>query len=184
MFIGFISDMKVSLSNIQYTKYPVKNVTFGDTSAKSYNMYRPDLDTHHTYLGRGYFNRTKVANHAIDLILNNKENVEFVFCGCSDGSEVFEMAMELKSQFDKQGIPMDKFPKIKAFDKKPELIDIAKKGRINLSEAGMAYVKELYPGYKFFTDEAPILKIDGDNLKHFEESLELKINHSYQFDKD
>ena len=76
------------------------------------------------------------------------------------------------------------FPKIKAFDKKPELIDIAKKGRINLSEAGMAYVKELYPGYKFFTDEAPILKIDGDNLKHFEESLELKINHSYQFDKD
>ena len=176
--------MKVSLSNVQYTNYPQKNISFGDNAIKSPNKYRPNLHTHYTYLGRGHFDRTDVAKYAIDIIRKSNENVEFLFCGCSDGSEVFDMVMELKSQFDAKKIPMDKFPKIKAFDVSSKLIDTAKTGRINLSEDGINYANILYGDYKFFTDPKPIIKFENDNLRHLEEGSRLEIRNSYQFDKN
>ena len=70
--------MKVSLSNITYSKYPVKSVAFGDNACKT-DRSQPDLVTHYTSMGRDkYLDRTKLSNYVIDLI-NSGEKVEFIF---------------------------------------------------------------------------------------------------------
>lgn len=179
---SFIINMKVSFSDINYQKH--SQTAFGDCTAKSKSQYGTDLLTHFTYIGRDYFDRVKLADYVIDLTKEYNKRIEMVFCGCSDCSEVFDMVMALKKRFDEKGIKMDKFPSFTAFDKNPELINLAKNGRINIAKETIQTINEKYQGYNFFTNEAPIVDIECDNLGLFKEKTTHEIQHSYKFDSD
>ena len=153
---------------------------FGDCAIKQSG---DKLVTHFTHLGRDLrINRQRLADYAFNMINNPKLGCEFIFCGCSDGSEIFDIMMAVVYKFYKENIPLDKLPKFKAFDMSQEMIDIAKNGRINISNAGIDYIKRTYPDYTFWIDQKGIAYNPNDNINYLEQKLGSTVKNSYQFD--
>ena len=105
------------------------------------NLFRLDMnwDYFASFLNRHFRNSDKVQ------ILNH---------ACSDGSEPYTIAMTLEKKLDKKA---DKFFPIKAFDYCGELIEEAKKGRINITYDPDELCFDEYgiDKSKYFTPESP-----------------------------
>lgn len=170
--------MQIKSSNLQ-TNYKYTHPSFGDCAIKQSG---DKLVTHFTHLGRDLrINRQRLADYAFNMIKNPKLGCEFIFCGCSDGSEIFDIMMAVVYKFYKEKIPHDKLPKFKAFDLSQKMIDIAKTGRINISNAGIQYVKESYPDYPFWINQQGIMYYPDDNIPYLERKIGSPIKNSYQF---
>ena len=151
---------------------------FGDCAIRNGSE---KLATHLTYIGRDLCVNRKLLNHfATDLIASGK-GCEFLFCGCSDGSEIFDIFMSLAYYFFENKIPFKYFPKFKAFDNSEEMVNIAKTGRINISNVGMNYIKTTYPRFNFFINEGDIVQHNGESIEELENKIGSKVEHSYQF---
>lgn len=163
------------------TNYNRINPSFGDCAIKA---AADDLCTHFTHIDRNITDHSINIQRLTNYITKLKDNCVLMFCGCSDASEVYAFLMPLVYKFHNEGIPLDKLPRIKAFDVSPEIIDIAKKGRINISNAGVNYINSQYGNFNFFTDKAEIVKYPNDNLQYLEQKLGSKIVNSYQFNPE
>jgi hypothetical protein len=90
--------------------------------------------------------------------------------------------MALSSKLKMLGISLDKIPNIKAFDIDKNLIEIAKKGRINISEKEYALLDEKYRSLMpdFFNNRDALIKIQNDNIEIINDRLG-PIKYSYQY---
>ena len=114
-----------------------KSIAFGDCAIRNGSE---KLATHLTYIGRDLRVNRKLLNcSAIDMMLTDK-GCEYLFCGCSDGSEIFDIFMSLAYRFFEEKVPFKYMPKFKAFDSSEQMVNIAKNGRINISNVGMNYI--------------------------------------------
>jgi len=139
------------------------------------------LATHLSYVGRDLcVNREMLNKAAVDMLIADK-GCEYLFCGCSDGSEIFDVFMSLVYSFFENKVPFSYLPKFRAFDCSPKMVNIAKNGRINISTTGMNYIKSSYPKFNFFRDERDVIHHEGDNIKELEQKIGSKVEHSYQF---
>ena len=155
-----------------------KSPSFGDCAIRDCGE---KLATHFSYIGRELcISRPMINRTAIDMLAYDN-GCEFLFCGCSDGSEVLDIYMSLLYFFFENKIPFEYFPKFKAFDSSPQMVDIAKNGRINISSAGMNYIKTCYPKFNFFRDESDVIYHEGDNIQELERKIGSTVEHSYQF---
>ena len=119
-------------------------------------------------------------SHVADLIAANK-GCEFLFCGCSDGSEIFDIFMSLANAFFMNNIPLKYLPKFKAFDISEQMVNIAKNGRINISNAGIDYIEKNYPKLNFFINKGKLVHHENDNIEELEGKICSKVRYSYQF---
>lgn len=166
--------MKISPLSVNINKKQ-KSPAFGDCAIRNGSI------SHLTHIGRELCVNRKQLNHfAADLITSGK-GCEFLFCGCSDGSEIFDIFMSLAYYFFENKIPFKYFPKFKAFDSSEEMVNIAKTGRINISTVGMNYIKTTYPKFNFFINEGDVVKHNGESIEELEHKLGSKVEHSYQF---
>lgn len=155
-----------------------KTPSFGDCAIRNGGE---KLATHLSYIGRELcVNRKLINNSVIDSVRSGKP-CEFLFCGCSDSSETLDIFMSVFYSFFENRIPFKYLPKFRAFDSSEQMIDIAKKGRINISNAGMDYIKTRYPKFNFFRDEGDVIHHKGDNIEELEQKIGSKVEHSYQF---
>lgn len=174
--------MNVQPLNI-YQNYQYRSPSFGDCAVRSADA-ADNLIKHYTCLGRGFhLDLNKLNDYVIDLIKNGKDKCEFVFCGCSDGSEVFQILMSLVTRMKEREISLSLLPKFTAFDTDTYILDIAKSGRINVSEKFIKSYPTAYP-YIFFSEEGPLIKHPNDDIATLEKRLGSPITHSYQFNKD
>ena len=151
---------------------------FGDCAIRNSGE---KLATHLSCIGRDLcVNRKMLNKSAIDMLATDK-GCEYLFCGCSDGSEIFDVFMSLVYSFFENKVPFSYLPKFKAFDCSPQMVDIAKNGRINISNVGMNYIKTTYPKFNFFIKEGDIISHKGDNIEELEQKIGSKVEHSYQF---
>lgn len=157
--------------------------TFGDCAKRSADAAE-SMIRHYTYLGRDFYvSIDRLTDYVIDLIKKGSDKCEFIFCGCSDGSEVFQIMMSLISRMKKRGIPIELLPKFTAFDIDPYMVNVAKNGRINISDCWINNYQPIYSNIKFFGEEGPLLKHPNDDLAALEKVIG-PITHSYQFDKE
>ncbi len=155
-----------------------KSIAFGDCAIRNGSE---KLATHMTYIGRDLRVNRKLLNcSAIDMMLTDK-GCEYLFCGCSDGSEIFDIFMSLAYRFFEEKVPFKYMPKFKAFDSSEQMVNIAKNGRINISNIGMSYIKSSYPKFNFFINEGNVIHHRGDNIDELEDKIGSKVEHSYQF---
>ena len=61
------------------------------------------------------------------------------------------------------------------------MVNIAKNGRINISNVGMNYIKSAFPKLNFFINEGDIIHHEGDDIEELERKIGSKVEHSYQF---
>ena len=94
---------------------------------------------------------------------------------------MFDIYISLLYCFFENNIPFRYLPKFKAFDSSQKMINIAKSGRINISSAGMNYIKTNFPKFNFFKDEGDIVKYKGDDIEELSKRIGAKIEHSYLF---
>jgi len=166
--------LPISLSSNNTKKSPA----FGDCAIRNGS---DKLATHLTCIGRDLqVNRKMLNQYAIDLMAWD-DGCEFLFCGCSDGSEVFDIFMSLAHCFFEKKQPFNYLPEFNAFDSSEQMVNIAKNGRINISNTGMNYIRKTYPKFNFFRDEGDIIHHKGDNIEELERKIGSKVGHSYQF---
>lgn len=155
-----------------------KTPSFGDCAIREGSE---KLATHLTCIGRDLqVNRKMLNKNAIDLMAWD-DGCKFLFCGCSDGSEVFDIFMSLAHYFFEKKQSFKDLPEFNAFDFSEQMVNIAKKGRINISNIGMNYIRKTYPKINFFKDEGDIIHHKGDNIEELERKIGSKVEHSYQF---
>ena len=156
-------------------------LSFGDCAIREVG---DKLITHFTHIKRyPGINRDMLTLATRDLMVSDK-GCEYLFCGCSDASEVFDEFMFLAYAFFMNGIPFSYLPKFKAFDSSEQMINIAKTGRINISNAGINYIKSTYPKFNFFIKEGDVIHHEGEDIKELERAIGSKVEHSYQFQPD
>jgi chemotaxis methyl-accepting protein methylase len=169
--------MKVLQISSASTKKQI-SPAFGDCAIRNGGE---KLATHLSYIGRELcINRKMLDKAAIDMLAADK-GCEYLFCGCSDGSEIFDIFMSLTYCFFENKVPFKYLPKFRAFDCSPQMVNIAKNGRINISNVGMNYIKTTYPKFNFFINEGDIIRHKGDNIEELEQKIGSKVEHSYQF---
>ncbi len=148
------------------------------------SVLRPDLVQNFTHFFRLGYNIDLLADKIISLQnkYTYKKPIDVIVCGCSDGTKAFEIQMALASKLKMLGISLDKIPNIKAFDIDKNLIEIAKKGRINISEKEYTQLDEKYGSLMpdFFNNRDALIKIPNDNIEIINDRLG-PIKYSYQY---
>jgi chemotaxis methyl-accepting protein methylase len=148
------------------------------------SVLRPDLVQNFTHFFRLGYDIDLLADKIIKLqnAYKHKKPVDVIVCGCSDGTKAFEIQMSLVSRFIKDGISLDNIPNIKAFDIDKDMIEIAKNGRINISDYEFTELQKKYPSLisGFWGNRGELIKISNDNIKKIEKDLG-PIRYSYQY---
>jgi len=155
--------------------------SFGETAARSVTKAAQELFTHYTVFNRGDFKISDLVIYTEALLRQNNGKVNFVFCGCSDGTEALDVTMGFLNKLRKDKLMPSS---IKAFDKEDKVINVAKTGRINVCDKSIEYIRDSYPRNGFVVSEHELVNIPGENLQAFKEKTGQELKHSYQFSKE
>lgn len=170
--------MEISPINSQFNSN--YNPSFGTiATGLGKSAISPDLRMNFTHFFRSCCKKPEKIKHLKELIKMSDKPVELLYCGCSDGTAVFDDMMA----FVKAGIPFDKI-RINAFDIDKKMIDIAKSGRVNISNRELVEIYTEYPKNNFWVKELPLLNFPDNDIQFIEKSLNTKYQHSYQFNPE
>ena len=178
--------MEISPTYIQtkanYTKPAFGSIATGLATSK----LRPELRGNFTYFGRYFYDMDRLVDKAIKLQARGDAPLEILVCGCSDGTKALEFQMGFIKRYKELGKSLEELPKIRAFDMNADMVNLAKNGRINVSNREIVNLHSMHPNLfkEFFIKEMPLLDVLNNDIKFMEDSLNTKYMTSFQYNPE
>ena len=178
--------MEINSSYLNYNVYNSQPAFGSLATGLGKSAIHPELRMNLTVFNRLNYSMDNLADNIIRLQERHKKPVDIIVCGCSDGTKALEFKMGMMKRYKERNISYRQLPHIKAFDLSEDMINIARKGRINISDREWNYLQKTYPEsiYKFWISQMPLLNIPGNDIKHIENQLKTKYQYSYQFNPE
>jgi len=167
IFTGFKDTMKISFNpNVQFcSNTRVYRADDGNPVGTYTRLFRADLDW-------------KKATDFMVKHFKDKENVQILQFGASDGSEAYTQIISLLENHSN----VDKFFPIKAYDIDEEICKASKSGLLNINITDQSRFDERRIDFeKYFKKSDKELNIDGDKLK--DTSIQTKPSKTFKVSK-
>ena len=144
---------------------------YGKHSIKNFSSFAEPIIRTSTHLFRNDLSWEALTKYVIKHF-NNKSMVQTFSLACSDGSEAYSYAITMLNKLPDD--ELKKFLPIKSVDIDPEIIKVAKTGRINLADFEFDSIENWNLKLEnFFTKQSKALDINNDKLG-------IDPTHSYQ----